>query len=168
MKVRKLAELAALSSVAVLFLWLSSVMPTGQLGFAAAASLPVFLAAEKHGVKGALMTFAASSAVALLLAPRRTPIFAYVLFLGYYPAVRMLAGGLKTSAARWALKLLCFNAAFAVTIMLFRETVFDIGALHNSVPLAFAAGNAVFVLFDVGVGRLLRFSRLRFGRFLEK
>ncbi|MGE4485061.1 MAG: hypothetical protein AB7C97_08130 [Oscillospiraceae bacterium] len=167
MKSKKLTMLAMSTALSILLMYLSSVLPTGQLGFIAAASLLGFFAVIETRVSGALMLYAASSILALLLVPRRTPVFLYIIFFGYYPIIKFFAERIRTRILSWCVKLFVFNAAFTVVFLLFKEVIFDISMLQNSTVIAFAAGNIVFVLFDIGVSKLIWLYKTRLNRYFR-
>lgn len=168
MKTRKLTMLAMSAALSVLFMYLSSVLPTGQLGFIAAASLLGFFALIEVGVPGAVMLYVVSSLLALLLVPRRTPVFIYILFFGYYPIIKYYAEKIRARILSWCVKLIVFNAAFTVVFLLFKEIIFDISVLQSSTVIAFIAGNTVFVLFDIGVSKLIWFYKTRLNRYFRR
>ena len=168
MKAKKLTLLAMSTALSVLFMYLSSVLPTGQLGFIAAASLLGFFAVIETGVSGALMLYTASSILALLLVPRRTPVLIFIIFFGYYPIIKYFAEKMKTPILSWCVKLLVFNAAYSVVFLLFKEVIFDITVLQNSTAIAFVAGNLVFVFFDIGVSKLIWLYKTRLNRYFKR
>ena len=68
---KKLTLSALFTALSVVFLNLASVMPTGQLGFAAVTTLCGAGAVIEAGVAGGLGVFAATSVLGLLIIPEK-------------------------------------------------------------------------------------------------
>jgi hypothetical protein len=154
-RTRALTVSAALTALAVVFLYLASVLPTGQLGAAAVSSLFTAAAVIEAGAGWAAGVFAVSCVLGAVIVPNRLPVLLYALFLGHYPIVKCFAERVKLKAARWAVKLAVFNAALAVMWLAFKETLLGAADINLSAVPVFLAGNAVFVLFDIGLTRLI-------------
>lgn len=154
---KRLTLSALFTALSVVFLYLASVMPTGQLGFTAVTSLCGVGAVIEAGLGGGLGVFAATSALGFLLIPEKTYMLLYVCFFGYYPVIKLLCERLSAKALGWILKLAVFNAALAVMLFVFSLTVFDISFLAGRRWLIFAVMNVVFVLYDIGVSQVIRY-----------
>ncbi len=136
-------------------MYLASVLPTGQLGFLGLASLFGIAAVVEYGIPGGLMVFAGTVIVGLILVPSKSLVLIYALFFGYYPILKSLAERSKRRVLEWAVKLAVFNGAAAVIVFLLHETLFNFEFLRGSVPALFAFLNVVFILFDIGVSRVI-------------
>ena len=90
-KTRKLTFNGIMAAFAVVFVYISSVFPTGQLGFAAIASLFVAAAVIENGLISGLLVYVASSAVSLLIVPGKAQVLLYIFFFGYYHIVKSLS-----------------------------------------------------------------------------
>lgn len=155
--VRQITLCAIFTAFSVVFVYISSIFPTGQLGFSAVASLFVIAAVVEYNVKGGLMVYIASSVLCFLLVPDKTSLLIYVLFFGYYPLVKLFAERLKSRAASYALKLIILNAALCLLVFLFSVTIFDLKYISNSYIILFLAVNIVFVIFDMGLTQVIGF-----------
>lgn len=156
-KARSVAFTAVFAAFSTVFLYLASVFPTGQLGFLGVASLFGVAAVVELGIPGGLAVFAVTAALGLLIVPSKTLAAVYAAFFGYYPVMKALAERLKSRVLEWAVKLAVFNAALTVILFAVKATIVDIDFLNRSVYLMYAVMNAVFVLFDIGVSRVIRF-----------
>ena len=157
----KLAFLAVAAAFSVGFIYLACVLPTGQIGFLAAASLFGVASVAEYGVGAGLLEYAASALLGFLLAPDKSYPLVYALFFGYYPALKALAERLRSRILGWALKLAVLNAALAAMLFLFSLTIFDLSRIGNSTIILFVLCNLVFVLFDLGVTKLIGLYRGR-------
>ena len=145
----------AACSVAVL--WFASVTPSGWLGLTAAAGLFPAAAVLAAGRSAGYFSWAASSVLALLLLPHKGSALLYAIFLGLYPVVKSRIESLRRLPLEWCLKLIYFNAALVVAWSLLREIFFPSAPSWASgrIWLVYLAGNLVFILYDIGLSRLI-------------
>jgi len=153
---RKITVPALSAACAALLLWASSVLPTGQLGFAAAASLFVAAASLEIGIGGGLACYVVAAVLGFLLAADKAAVLLFALFFGYYPAIKLAAEKWKNRVLCWAAKLAVMNAAFSAFLFALDFTFFKIPTEGIWIPVLYAAGNAVFLLFDYGLTKLMR------------
>ena len=87
------------------------------------------------------------------LPPDRQALLFYVLFFGHYPALFAVLGRIRAKALRYAAKLLVFNAAMALEVLL---SVYLLGIPFESFAILGPLGpvllavlaNVVFIVFD--------------------
>ena len=99
------------------------------------------------------------SVLGVFLAPDRQALLFYVLFFGHYPALFAVLGRIRSKALRYAAKLLVFNAAMALEVLL---SVYLLGIPFESFAILGPLGpvllavlaNVVFIVFDRGFGGL--------------
>ena len=144
------ALVGVLSAGSLALLWLAGIAPSGRLGLAAAAGLFPLAAVLAAGRGAGCLCWAAGSVLGLILLPDKG-----VAFFGIYPVVKSRLEQLSLWLA-WVCKLGYFNAVLALFWFLLR------GLFLPSVPawlsaswMVFALGSAVFVLYDVGLTRLI-------------
>ena len=145
----------------MVILCLGGLIPAATFCCPVLASLVLLPVMQRWGRRDAVLVWAASAILGLLLGPDKEAAALYAA-LGYYPAIR---AGLdrKRPALRWALKLLLFNGA---TIALYALLIFVLGlnalveeyrATGTALLIAtLALGNVVFVIYDFLLKRLER------------
>ena len=148
------ALMIALSCVSLCF---GSLLPTGQLGFAALAALFGVAAVVETGLKGGAAVYICSLVLSLLISSAKAPSVLYGLFFGYYPLMKSFAEHRKSRVVEWVIKMVVLNAALTVIVLLFRGLVFDIQSLTDSLAVIYIAANIVFVVFDLGVTKVVGF-----------
>ena len=77
-------------------------------------------------------------------------------FFGLYPDVKARLESMDRRWAEWALKLIYFNGVLTGFVVLFQQLIFPV--LPNwmtGLPVLYGLGNLVFVLYDVGLSRLI-------------
>ncbi|UOO36884.1 hypothetical protein IZU99_06235 [Oscillospiraceae bacterium CM] len=165
---RTVTVTAVMSALTLVFLYLANILPTGQLGMIAAASLFGVAAVIEGGMKAGIFVYLVSTGLAALFVPDKSAVLLYALFFGYYPVLKSLAERLKPVWLAWAVKLLVFNAVLTVVLFLFKALVYDRFLPSVPVYLAYLAGSAVFVVFDIGLRRLIEFYIVRISRNIRK
>lgn len=138
-------------------LWLASAAPSGQLGLTAVAGLFPVGAVLASGRRAGYLCWAASAILGLLVLPNKGVALLYASFLGGYPVLKSRLESGTHRLVEWGVKLLCFNGMLTLLWMLFQ------GLLLPAVPpwlegrtwLLYLLGNPVFILYDIGLSRLI-------------
>jgi len=159
---------ALFSALAVVSLYIASLWPTGQLGFAAVAAL--FIAAaviESGSVYGALV-FVVTSLISFFIMPNRAPLLLFICFFGYYPILKSLAERLRNIIVQTIIKLAVFNLALTAVRFLFSEMLLGgdgnanvriviIGEFDVEPFYLYIIGSLGFLAYDYGFTKLIRF-----------
>lgn len=162
MKTKNSAPLAlcGITTALSLFLLLLTAIPVADLALPALAGTLLMPIVVELGRRYAFGVYAAVGLLALLLVPSLEAKFLYIGFFGFYPILKELSERLPSRLAEWCLKLLFFNAAILLSYFLMTRffsldvTAFSVGGI--SLPWLFLLlFNAVFVLYDVGLTRLI-------------
>jgi hypothetical protein len=164
-KTRALCLAALFTALSVAILYFASIWPTGQLGFAAAASLFVAAAVIEIGLGPGLYVYIAGSALCMLLLPNRAAPLLFVSFFGYYPVVKSVIERIRGAVVQWALKLIVFNIALSVIWFLLRGIIFNFGDIELNAIFIYIGGNVVFAVFDYGFSKVLWLYINRVSRF---
>jgi hypothetical protein len=128
----------------------------------------VTAAVIEAGFGAGAFVFAGSGILAALIVPDKTSALIFALFFGYYPLVKSLAERLRHAVLAWAVKLAAFNASLTVIWFIFKELLFDAGYISLNALIVYAVGNAAFVLYDIGLKRLISFYIVRISKSLRK
>ena len=157
---RTMAFLAVFTALGVVFLYLSCIIPTGQLGFIALASICGVAAVIEAGAGGGAALFAMTALLAFLILPNKLNAAIYACFFGWYPIMKLFAERIRSVSLQWAVKLAFFNAALSVLIFAVQVAFFSFDA---SVPVIYLIMKAVFIVFDVGVTQIIGFYCKKIG-----
>lgn len=161
---RRIAVTALMTALSVIFIYLASILPTGLLALTAAASLFCIAAVIECGFSAAGFVYIGTNILSLLLVSDKSVILPYACFFGYYPILKSLIERTGKMYIEWVLKLLVFNTAFLILKFVFSSVIFDISALKGSFPLLLMLFNAAFVIFDIGVTKLIVFYIFRISK----
>lgn len=156
-KIRFITICAIMSAFSVVMLYIASVIPSGQIGFIALASLFGIASVIETGLKGGIAVFIVSSAIGLLVLPTKTAILFYALFFGPYPIFKSLAESVKSRLVEWIIKLGIANAGLTVMLLLFKGAFFEYINFSKSLLIIYLLFNIVFVIFDIGVSKTIGF-----------
>jgi len=148
----QVAHSAILSALALILIYLSSLIPIGRLGIVAAAGLLPAAAVIAFDWKAGILSWAVVSVLAFLLVPDKFCVLLFAVLFGVYPVVKSLSENRKHQWQAYLLKLAFFNAALTVIYQVME------GALLANLPawwLVYLAGNIVFLIYDYGFSRLI-------------
>ncbi len=153
----KITFSAMMAALATAFMLLSY-FPYLTYAIPAIAGLFVMVVVIEINRKWALGAYIASAILVFLLAEPESKLM-YVGFFGYYPIVKAMVDGMRKPFAEWAIKLAVFNAAVVVIYVVFAKafgiTLENFGVLGKyGAVILLAAGNVVFVLYDIAVSRM--------------
>ena len=147
-------------------LWLACAAPSGRLGLAAAAGLFPVAATLYAGRKLGYLCWAAASLLGLLLLPDKGIALLFFAFLGIYPVVKGRLETLELRRVEWGVKLSWFELTLTLFWFVLREMFLPRAPdwLKDSALLIYILGSLVFVIYDIGLSRLITLLRVRLSR----
>ncbi len=168
---RALTVSAILCALGVILLALGSLLQILDITMAALASFLVIFAVIEMGGKYPFLIYTVTALLSMLLVPYKTAPLMYLCFAGYYPLLKAVLEGRLPKVWAWVLKLIAFNAALALTLVLAIKlfAAFTVPAVwyYYLLPLC----SVVFVIYDIALTRVitmyLHHWRQRF-KFLHK
>lgn len=145
------------AALAVALLYLACVIPSGRIGVVALAGLMPVGALLAAGKAAGYLCWAASGLLGLILLPDKVLALTYLLFLGFYPLIKSKIESKRNVPFEIVVKLLYFNVMLTVFSLLFGEMFFSLFStwMTEGSWLLYLAGNAVFVLYDIGLTRVI-------------
>lgn len=179
---RRMVTCALLCALAVVSLGLGALIELFDLTAAALAALILFPILLCYGTRYALLSYAVTAVLGVVLMPHSLGSWMFVALTGYYPLVKGKLDKLPRILA-WILKIALVAAVLFAYLALFyfimmggRGNFFDalilgLGEGEGSALMAWAAvGLMVFtyVLFDILIDRLLILYYLRWKKRVEK
>lgn len=113
------------------------------------------------GAKWAVTTYAAVCFLSLLVTPNYQATLLFLLFMGYYPILKVYLDKLKNKTLSWIIKYAVFNAAIIVFFLLFQyifmsEDMFEGMEMFGKYAafVLWAAANVFFLIYDRLLGQL--------------
>lgn len=168
-RTRPLTVTAVLTALSLALLYGSSISPAARLGLTAAAGLVPAGAVISAGLAYGFCCYGITGLLGLLLVPVKGNVILYLLFFGLYPMIKSMAERLRSSMAGWVCKLIFFNLILAFC-WFGLQTLFlpFLPKLLTSPRLLWLAGNAAFVIYDIGFSKLIAFYIGRIDKVLRK
>ena len=173
------AILCALSTVA---LAIGTILEIIDLTAAAMAAVIVLLIYLCYGARYALLSYAVTGALGVMLLPQSLAVWSYIGLMGYYPVIKSRLDRLPRILA-WLVKLLLFCVVMSLCLVVFHFLVLGgEGSLTDSFLRLFdeeegktlmawaVLGLSLFtyVIFDLMLDRLRIIYEIRFRRRVEK
>lgn len=138
-------------------LYIASLVPSGRLALLCAASIGVVFVQMSCGARWAVCTYLAASGLALLLCPLKGMVWAYALFFGWYPPVKMFFERKNAAWMRWGGKLACFNLALLAYWLVFGRALLPAQLAGKSGLLIVCAAELGFLIYDYALKELILF-----------
>lgn len=162
---RRVAASAVMTALGVVILGVGALFEVLDITMAVLASLLTTLAVIEFGGKYAYLIYAATSVLAVLLLPVKTPALLYALFAGYYPMFKALLERTCPRPLAWVFKVVLFNAALALAVFVaWRFFAVGVESLLGKRYWVLLVGTPVFVLYDVAMTRLITVYLFRWRR----
>ena len=158
-----LGGVLAAGSLAIL--WLACVVPSGRIGLTAVAGLFPVASVLAAGRVAGYLCWAAGGLLGLILLPDKGVALLYLAFLGLYPVVKSRIESLRRMGVEWALKLLFFNVVLTLFWYALKGLVWPNPPewLGEGGLVLYGAANLAFVVYDVGLSRLIALLQARLG-----
>lgn len=154
--VRKTAYSSIIASVVTVIIIIGSVLDIVDLAAASLCALIIHVVYNEAGGSRALLIFAVSSSLSLMLMPMRSCPLLFVSFFGYYPILRaFLYKHIKSKALSYTLLILLYNVVMYLLFTLFKG-VFGIAEepVYMYI-LLLVTSNIFFVTFELLIGRIM-------------
>ncbi|MEM5781118.1 MAG: hypothetical protein AAGU02_08210 [Lawsonibacter sp.] len=155
-----------LAAGSLVLLWIACLSPSGRIGLTAAAGLFPVAGVLAGGQAAGYLCWASAGLLGLILMPEKGVPLLYLIFLGLYPVVKSRIESLRRAPVEWLFKLAFFNGALTVFWFLLRGLFLPNPPawMGDSGLALYLAGNVIFVLYDIGLSRLIALLVARLGR----
>jgi hypothetical protein len=164
LRTKRVAVSGMMVALGVIILYMGSLIEVLDISMAAIASILCIIAVIEYGKIYAIMVFGATAILAMLVLPEKYTPSLYALLIGYYPILKELIEriGKKSifsqrgfSVLRWAIKLVFFNCALLVFALVAKYILLLPEAEKWMQITMFVLANAVFVVYDIALTRLI-------------
>lgn len=156
----KITFSAIMAALATAFM-LTSFFPYLTYAIPAIAGLFIMVTLLEAGWKWAFGAYLSSAVLVFLTAEPESGLM-YVFFFGYYPIVKALLEKIRKSFIEWPIKLIVFNGAVLLIYMVLAKVMnIEMDSMGEfmkyGTAILLAAGNIVFILYDIAVSRMAMF-----------
>lgn len=163
---RKIAFAGIFTGVAVVLLYMASIMPTGRLTLYFLASLPVALGIIEFGAGTGIAVYSAACILSFMITGSIFGIVPFLMFFGHYPIFKYFIEKGRKAMAEVLLKLAVFNVSGALWYLLFKN--FFIAGIPEQFAGSMVVLSAViialqliFFIYDYVFSRLLFYYESR-------
>lgn len=150
---KKLIISSIIAALALFLMIIAGIIPIGTYAIPVVASLLYIVLVKETGYGWALMAYAVTSIMSLILCADKETAINFILFFGYYPILKMQLEKIHLLALRIIIKLTIFNAAMiavfyiATFILMIPASAYTVFGLY--IPwIILAVGNVVFIIYD--------------------
>lgn len=160
---KHIATCGVFSAGSLAFLYFASVLPSGRVGFCAAAGLFPLGAIILCGKNAGILCWIVSSMLAFFFIPDKTIVFLYFIFLGIYPIVKAAIEAKKSIPLEIFLKILYYMVSF-LFLRFFSKIFFPAAYVQwHSIKqwLLFLFGCLVFLVYDLGLTQFILMLKKR-------
>ncbi len=159
-RTRKLALVAILSALGVVFLYLGSVIEVLDLSTAALASLITVFAVIELGKGYPWGIYLVTSVLSLLLLPNKFGALVFLVFAGYYPMAKARFERMHYIVS-WVLKFSVFNTALLGLLLGAKYLLLLPEEELALTPVLVIVANVAFLLYDIAMTKLITLYLIR-------
>ena len=142
------------TALTILFLYVSSIVPTSRLFFMALAASMIPISIISTNVRNSVVVYAAASLLSLLLALRGIA-FMYIVFFGLYGFVKYYVERLRKVVLEFVLKLLFFNSSLYLIYLIYKVFTFGLPRVNIPIYYVIAGLQVVFIIYDYAMTILI-------------
>ncbi|MBR4296250.1 MAG: hypothetical protein IKT56_05390 [Clostridia bacterium] len=159
---KKMAICAIFAALSVVIMYIGALIEVLDISMATIASMFCVITLIEIGGAYPWLVFAVTGAISVLILPQKFAALIYVCIAGYYPMLKCIYERITHRYLEWILKLLTFNAAITVLVLL-ASFVFSLDGMTRGYIIAlYALGNFTFVVYDVALTMLIRLYFLKY------
>lgn len=159
-KASNIAKGGLFTGLSVIFIYLSSIMPTNKLALLAAASFIIPISILTIGIKMTFVEYLAVSILGLFLIPSKGIALAYILFFGLYGFVKLYTEKIRKAPLEVILKLLFFNIVVVISAFLYTQLfaeIINIDKFKNFLIPSILLAQVTFIAYDYLVTLLIQY-----------
>lgn len=161
MKAKDIALGGILTSISIIILYLSSIIPINTLTLLTLTSCLVAIAIIHSSIKLGGLVYATTSIIGFLILPTNI-IISYILFFGLYSIIKNFIEKSKNILKEIILKLISFNILFIIGYTVFSSFIGDIN-LSISPIIFIILAEIGFLIYDYALTLIITFylSRIK-------
>lgn len=148
-----------LGALAVICLFLASILPTNRLSLYALSSFFISVVIIEGGIKAGWLFYAASTLLSLILVPDKPAIIPYVIFFGIYGIIKYHIEKINRLFIEYILKFVYFNLCMAAAILLIRQVFAESVKIALPWWVIIAVFEVVFFIYDYVYSMFIAYYR---------
>ena len=161
-KTKKLALASIFAALGVVIMYIGAIFEVLDISMATIASMLCVVMVIELGGAYPWLVFAVTAALSFLILPQKFAALIYLLIAGYYPMLKCIYERRRSRIIEWFLKLLTFNAAMALTVLLAALVLSIPGMGKGYIISLFALGNFTFIIYDLALTMLINLYFIKY------
>lgn len=153
-KALNIAKGGLFTALTIIFLYISSIVPTSRLFLMALAASMIPISIISTSIKNSVVVYVATSLLSLLLGLRGIA-FMYIVFFGLYGFVKYYVERLRKAVLEFVLKLLFFNACLYLIYVIYKIFTFGLPTVNIPIYYVIAGLQVVFIIYDYAMTILI-------------
>lgn len=164
---KMLALSGILLALAVLLLFLATILPTNRLSLYALSSFFVSILVIEYGVKAAWLFYSASCLLGLIIVQNKPGLLPYVIFFGIYGIIKYYIEKINNIVIEYVIKIIYFNLCLAAAIFLVKELFLK--EINVKLPwfIIIAAFELIFLVYDYVYTLFIKYYREKLKKLLK-
>jgi hypothetical protein len=151
-----------MTALGVIFIYISSILPTSRVFLLAAAAFIIPLSIVLTDVKYSLMVYASTSILAFLLIGIRWNVMVYIVFFGAFGFIKYYIEKIRKLILEYVLKLIYFNITLVIIFLVFHVLFTTWTNINISFYLAILMLQVIFLFYDYFLSVFISYINTRF------
>lgn len=150
-----------ISALSLFFMFLTGFMPLLVYLIPALTGAMLLIIYVEINTKWAFFTYVSVALLSLFITPDKEASLLYIMFLGYYPLLKMFIEKIGNSLFRWLIKLIIYNVMIIIYYQIIIRVVANIDLVQEmdefgkyGAFIFLSMTNVVFIVYDIAVSRL--------------
>lgn len=139
------------ASLSILFIYLSSILPTNKLALLTLSSFIIIASIITIGIKASFIVYTSVSILSIFLVSSKGIALIYIIFFGLYGFLKLFIEKLRKLPLEIIIKFLFFNTILVLIYSLYEKLftgVIDLSNFKFSIYLLVAAAQVIFIIYD--------------------
>ncbi|MTI65255.1 MAG: hypothetical protein FH753_01490 [Firmicutes bacterium] len=138
---------AIVTSLTLICLYLTNIIPTNKLFLLALSSSFLSIIVIEYGIKYALLTYISTSILGSFFIQNKIIIVFYIIFFGYYGIIKYYIERIRNIYIEWILKFSFFNVILLITYFLVSKYLINIDILSYKL-IKLIILQLIFLIYD--------------------
>jgi len=166
---KKIALNGILAALAVICIFLATILPTSRLSFYALSSFLIAIIIIEYDAKTAFIFYIVTNIISFFLIPDKIKIIPYSIFFGIYGIVKYYIEKINKIVLEYVLKYIYFNVCVLVLFLLFKDLI--VADLNIDIKyllwIGFLVMEIIFILYDYIYSLFIQYYIKKLRRYLK-
>lgn len=164
---KRIALTGVLMALAVITLFLASVLPTNKLSFYALSSFFISIVIIEFGARTGWVFYTASSLLAFFVVQEKIRLVPYLIFFGIYGMMKFYIERINNIIIEYILKILYFNISLAVSAAFAKKFLFEGVEIKFPWWIFIIALEIIFIIYDYVYTLFVQYYRQKLKKILK-